>query len=536
MAERTYIVGGVSLPPQSGEATVFHAAKKKLSRAGLFDPSATYHVHKRSVDARKRNDVRFVYAVAVTGDFPALSDTNARLYGIREQAFEVPVPVFGKTPLSARPVVVGAGPAGLFSALFLAENGYAPILLERGGDVDTRVAAYERFVRERVLSTVSNIQFGAGGAGTFSDGKLLSRVHDPYSMYVLRRLVEFGAPAEILYLAKPHIGTDYLRTVTKNMLSAIENAGGEVHFETRVTGIVRSGRRVTAVKTDRGDIAAGAVVLAIGNAARDSFRALIADGYAVEAKPFSVGVRIEHLQKDIDRAMYGEFAEGHGLPPAEYALSADTKTRGVYTFCMCPGGEVVAAASEEGGVVVNGMSHHSRDGRNANSAVAVSVATSDFGNDPLRGMAFQCEIEHRAYLAGGGSYAAPLSTVGDFLARKSGTCPTRVQPTYMGGEAYALASPDTYLPDFIAEALRGGLLAFDRKIRGFAAPDALLTGAETRTSSPIRILRSEGRTALGTDNLYPAGEGAGYAGGITSAALDGLRTSLALMEVFLPRS
>ncbi len=534
MAGRTYIVGGVSLPPLSGEATVFHAARKKLSRVGLFDPSAEYRIHKRSIDARKKNDVRFVYAVSVTGDFPALSEENARLSGIKEQLSEEPAPSFGKEPLSARPVVVGAGPAGLFAALLLAENGFMPILLERGGDVDTRVSAYQRFIEERVLSTESNIQFGAGGAGTFSDGKLLSRVSDPFSMYVLRRMVEFGAPKEILYLAKPHIGTDYLRTVTKNLIKAIERAGGEVHFQTRMTGILRKDRRITGVLTDRGEIAAGAVILAIGNAARDSFRTLIADGYLVEAKPFSVGVRIEHLQKDIDRALYGDFAEGHGLPPAEYALSADTKTRGVYTFCMCPGGEVVAAASEEGGVVVNGMSHHARDGRNANSAVAVSVFTSDFGNDPLRGMAFQREIESRAFSAGGSDYRAPVSTVGDFLSKTSGTLPTRILPTYMGGNAYRLASPDSYLPSFIAEALRGGLLAFDKRIRGFASPDAILTGAETRTSSPIRILRNEMRTAVGTENLYPAGEGAGYAGGITSAALDGLRSALALMAAYRP--
>ena len=534
MEKITYIVSGISLPPRDGEAVAFTAAEKKLLRAGLRATDATYAVYRRSVDARKKHEVRFVYSVAVTGSFPRLAEHTQKQLGIVAEVLGMPYVSPGTEPLLGRPVIVGTGPAGLFCALLLAENGYAPLLLERGGSVNERKCATERFRKERVLDTESNIQFGAGGAGTFSDGKLMTRVNDPLSLYILDTFCRFGAPLSIKIPAKPHIGTDILETVVENMIKKIISLGGEVCFHTRVDGLIKMNGRVTALRTSRGDIPCGLCVLAIGNSARDTYETLIRDGYEIEPKPFSVGVRIEHLQSDIDRAMYGDFAEGYGLPHAEYALSANTDTRGVYTFCMCPGGEVVAATSEEGAVVVNGMSRHARDGRNANSAVAVSVFREDYGNDPLKAIAFQREIERAAFRAGGSDYAVPLTTVQDFLDGTVGTPPSRVTPTYMGGEAYSLASPDRYLPSFVTQGLRDGIRAFDRKIRGFAAKDAILSGAETRTSAPLRILRSETRLALFTDNLYPCGEGAGYAGGISSAAIDGIHTAEKIIMRYRP--
>lgn len=534
MEKITYIVSGISLPPQDGEAVAFTAAEKKLARVGLRATDATYSVYRRSVDARKKHDVRLVYSIAARGCFPRLPEHKQRQLGIVLETCGTPRVASGTEKLACRPVIVGTGPAGLFCALLLAENGYAPLLLERGGSVGERKRATERFRKERVLDTENNIQFGAGGAGTFSDGKLVTRVNDPLSLYVLDTFCRFGAPSSIKIPAKPHIGTDILETVIENMLERICSLGGEVCFHTRVEGLIKTNGRVTALQTSRGDIPCGLCVLAIGNSARDTYETLIRDGYQIEPKPFSVGVRIEHLQSDIDRAMYGDFAEGYGLPHAEYTLSANTDTRGVYTFCMCPGGEVVAATSEEGAVVVNGMSRHARDGRNANSAVAVSVFREDYGNDPLQAIAFQREIERAAFRAGGSDYAVPLTTVGDFLSGTTGTNPSRITPTYMGGAAYKLTSPDLYLPAFVTQGLRDGIRAFDRKICGFAAEDAVLSGAETRTSAPLRILRSETRLALFTDNLYPCGEGAGYAGGISSAAIDGIHTAEKIIMRYRP--
>ncbi len=533
MKNARILISGIALPLSAPSAEAIKEARRRLRGVRLLSDGMTLSVYRRSVDARKKSDIRFVYSVLAEGPFPQekikkLGKDFSLLEG------DIPATVYGKVKMSHPPIVVGSGPCGLFCALLLAENGYRPLLLERGGTVAERQAAVTSFAETRILDPDTNIQFGAGGAGTFSDGKLVTRIKDPFCEYVLRTFVSYGAPEEILTLAKPHVGTDILATVVENMLARIAELGGEVRYHTRLDDVRLSDGRVTSVCTNKGDIPADALVLAIGHSARDTYAMLLAKPFSIEPKPFSVGLRVEHLQSDIDRALYGDFAGHSALGHAEYTLSHNTKVRGVYTFCMCPGGQVVAAASEKGGVVVNGMSRHARDGQNANSAVVCSVFKEDYGNTPEKAIAFQRSLEQGAYRAGGESYAAPLSTVGDFLVGRRGTAPFRIMPTYMDGKGVALASHDAYLPPFIADAIRGGLSAFGRQIEGFDTPDALLTGVETRTSSPVRILRGEDRKAIGMKNVYPAGEGAGYAGGITSAAIDGIRTALALMAEYAP--
>ncbi len=534
---RALIVNHIALPVDASYEEAFSVSASKLRRAGLLPPDASYRIFRRSVDARKKPEIRFVYSVAVEGSFPKIPESYLKSEAFTRDfsllAEEEPIPSPGTEKISADPVVVGTGPCGLFAALLLAEAGYAPILLERGGKVEERKRAVDRFQKERILSSEDNIQFGAGGAGTFSDGKLITRVSDPLSHYVLRRFVEFGAPKEILYLAKPHIGTDILSGVVDRMLSHIESLGGKILYHTRFLRPLIGADGVYAVETSGGTLPAGALILAIGHSARDTYLSLTSSGILLLPKDFSVGVRIEHPARLIDRAMYGSDPDPR-LGHAEYTLSTATKARGVYTFCMCPGGSVIAAASEEGGVVVNGMSEHKRDGENSNCAVACSVFRSDYGDTPESAIAFQRGIERAAYLAGGSDYSAPAVTVGDFLEGKLSHEPSLVKPTYMNG-GIRLAMPDSYLPSFVCASIRSALSDFDRKISGFAAPYALLTGAETRTSSPIRIPRDPATRAIpGIPNFYPAGEGAGYAGGITSAAIDGIRTAFAVIRKYAP--
>ena len=527
------VINNIKLPTDASIQEAFSVAESRLRKASIKITSPSFSIYKRSIDARKKEDIKFVYSVAVEGIFSGVCPKSLDAAGAVEEKAEFPRVEYGNEKLNGPVVIVGSGPAGLFAALMLAENGYTPLLIERGGSVSERIAKIERFKLTGILDTNTNIQFGAGGAGTFSDGKLITRINDGMSNYVLEKFVEFGAPNEILYLAKPHIGTDILCRVVDNMVNRIRELGGEVRFHTKFEGADFESGNISTVMTNNGKIMAGALILAVGHSARDTYEMLISKGLAIEAKNFSVGMRIEHLCEKIDKAMYGEMAGNSALGHAEYALSYDTKNRGVYTFCMCPGGEVVAAASETGGVVVNGMSAHKRDGKNSNSAVVCSIFKEDYGANPLSAIEFQRKIERAAFKAGGSDYSAPIITVGDFIDGKLHSEPSLVLPTYMGGEKVKLASPYEYLPSNVCDSIKNAILNFDKKICGFADKSAVLTGAETRTSAPLRILRSnETRLALGYENLYPAGEGAGYAGGITSAAIDGVRTSLAVMKKF----
>ena len=539
MNEKRYILDGISLPVEAADGDAVARADKKLRAFGIRTAGAKLDVLKKSVDARKKEDIRLVYSVAVS--FDGLSEAEEKKIsslGARRIESEELVIRRGKEKMRGRPLIVGMGPAGLFCALILAEQGYRPMIIDRGDRVCDRVATMERFYTDHVLDTESNVQFGAGGAGTFSDGKLLTRINDPKCTYVLETLAKFGAPEEIKVKAKPHIGTDILREVVDNILSRIEELGGEVRYRCRLDEVREAADGSVVAKTSMGDVNASCVVLALGHSARDTYRTLIEDQFDIIAKPISVGVRIEHKRSFIEEALYGKYAGHKNLGAAEYALSDTRGERGVYTFCMCPGGEVMAAASEEGGVVVNGMSHYARDGENSNSAVAVSVKTEDFcaveGSLALGAIEFQRRIERAAFAAGGGGYSVPVQTVGDFLSDRKGTEPYDVLPTYMNGTNFKCASMDDVLPGFVCASLRYGLSSFDRKIKGFASDGALLSGAETRTSSPLRILRDENMTALGKKSIYPCGEGAGYAGGITSAAVDGIKTAMAIAERFCP--
>lgn len=532
-----FIVSNIKLPINASFEEAFSVAMQRLKKAGILPEKNSFRIFKRSIDARDKNDIKFVYSVCCNSYSSRLNSADLNKYNIsvsgRTSELDI---VRGTVGMTERPLIVGSGPAGLFSALLLAEEGYKPIIIERGGSVSERKKAIEIFSKDRILNSETNIQFGAGGAGTFSDGKLVTRINDTLTDYVLKKLVEFGAPEEIRYLARPHIGTDILTLVIERITDKLIALGADVYYNTKyLKSETKNG--VSIAKTTKGDFPYGVLILATGHSARETYKQLIDDGYAIEAKQFSVGMRIEHLSSDIDRAMFGKFAGNEKLGHAEYNLSHNTKERGVYTFCMCPGGQVIASSSEELGVVVNGMSEHARAGINSNSAVVCSIFKEDYGNSPIKAIEFQRRIEKLAYESAGGDYAAPVVTVGDFLNGEAKKQPSRIQPTYMNGENYAIVSPEKYLPGFVCTGIRNAILDFDRKIKGFASPDAILTGAETRTSSPVRILRNNDTgLALGKNNVYPAGEGAGYAGGITSAAIDGLKTALKIIKQYKPIS
>ncbi len=524
------LITNIKTKIDESDEEIFSQARKRLRKIGILADGLSLKLYKRSIDARERNNILFVSSVVASAeDISLKNEALAKRLGIEVMASNSFDIIKGNQKLFQRPVVVGFGPAGMFCALLLAENGYSPIVVERGADVFERERAVKEFYKNRTLDLNSNIQFGAGGAGTFSDGKLVTRINDEKCSYVLKRLFDFGAPEEILYKAKPHIGTDILRYVVSNIADEITRLGGEIRYNTCLQEI-----RGNIAITNNGEIPFDSLVLAVGHSARDTYSSLCKSGFSLIPKPFSVGVRIEHLQADIDKALFGDFAGNSRLGKGEYNLSDTKGDRGVYTFCMCPGGEVVCASSEEGGVVVNGMSHYARDGRNANSAIAVSVLGDDYGNTVDGAINFQRQIERAAFSLAGSNYNAPTQTVGDFLNDKSGTEPTRILPSYMEGNGSTLCDLSKILPSFVTSSLKRGILSFDRRISGFASPDALLTGVETRTSAPVRILRNEALVATSNDRVYPCGEGAGYAGGITSAAVDGIKVALKIIERFAP--
>ncbi len=539
MKKQIYIFDGIGIPYNEPSEDAVKAVKNKMRRVGIDPHAYDLQIYKKSVDARHRDAIKLVYSVSAESKHLSSADKASFVrLGARCVALDELEVAYGEKPMRHRPLVVGMGPAGMFCALLLAQNGYAPIIIDRGDCVKDRVRAVESFYNTHILDAESNVQFGAGGAGTFSDGKLLTRINDPKCAYVLEMFRKFGAPEEVTVKAKPHIGTDILRDVVDNILKHIESLGGEVIYRCKLTGIETLPDGEIKATTTKGEYVCSCVVLALGHSARDTYEMLLAENFDIIPKPISVGVRIEHKRAHIERALYGELAGHEALGAAEYALSDTKGDRGVYTFCMCPGGEVVAAASEEGMVVVNGMSNYARDGENSNSAVAVSVRVEDYervnGSSVLGAIEFQRRIERAAYAAGGGGYAVPVQTVGDFLNKTVKHEPGIIQPTYMGGKNHKTAAMDDVLPEFVTESLRYGLRSFDKKISGFAAPDAILSGAETRTSAPLRILRGEDMTAIGRDNIYPCGEGAGYAGGITSAAVDGIKAALSVMAKYKP--
>ncbi len=521
----------VKVPIDAGEAEIRTAAAKRLriSPAEIVE----YRLLRRSVDARHKSDLSFVMTLALTlrgNESAVLRRANcpdAAPYTLPAAAAE---PHIEKKPVP-RPVVCGAGPAGLFAALTLAEAGAAPILLERGPDAEARLAAIRRFHETRELAPDANIQFGEGGAGTFSDGKLTTNINDPRCTRVLRAFVEAGAPEEILWQAKPHIGTDLLPGVIRNLRRRILRAGGEVRFETKLCDLLLTAGCLTGVtvehRGERSEFPADILILAAGHSARDVFDLLCRRGASMEQKPFSIGVRIEHPQRLINTAQYGR-ASVPEVGAADYKLACHLDSgRSVYTFCMCPGGEVVAAASEAGGLVVNGMSRFSRDGENANSALLVNVAPEDFGSPhPLAGVAFQRRYEAAAWALGGRDFTAPAQLLGDFLQGCASSAPGSVRPSYPLGVRFCDLAPT--LPGFAVRSLQEAVPVFARKLRGFDLPDAVLTGVETRSSSPVRILRGEDLQS-NLRGLYPCGEGAGYAGGIMSAAVDGIRVAQAVL-------
>ena len=517
----------ISLPPEHNPAQLpFEAAQAlHIPQSKIYKLS----IVRRSVDARKKPDVKIVYTVdvAVAGnEAKILKNARCKRASLVADKY-YKVPKCDKTP-SGRPVVVGFGPAGMFAALVLAMAGLKPLVLERGEDAVTRHQKVQKFWETGELDPKSNVQFGEGGAGTFSDGKLNTGVNNPRIGWILEQFVKAGAREDILFDAKPHIGTDVLLEVVQNIRNRIISLGGEVRFCAQVTCIYQQDGTVTGVRINETEtIPCEKVILAIGHSARETFRYLQVCGIPMEAKPFAMGVRIEHPQTLIDTAQYGEV--NPVLPPADYKLVKHLDNETVYTFCMCPGGYVVAAASEEGGVVTNGMSYADRDGENANAALLVTVNPKDFPtDDPLAGMYWQQEIERKAFAAGGSSYRAPAQLVGDFLASRPSTGAGSVQPTYRPGVTWC--DLHDVLPEKITTALKTALPQLDGNLKDFAKADSVLTGPETRSSSPVRILRDETCQSTGLRGLYPAGEGAGYAGGIMSAAIDGMLCAEALME------
>lgn len=519
-------ISGLYIPLNHDENTIRNAAAKAVNRRA--EETGEIIILKKSLDARKKTDIHYVMTVAAE-----IKNENAVLKKCKSAEKYTPFSplTIPKVSLAFRPVIAGFGPAGIFAALTLAKAGARPIVLERGQDVDSRKKKTDLFWRKGILDEECNVQFGEGGAGAFSDGKLNTGTHSPLIEQVLRELADCGAPKEILYQAKPHIGTDKLLVTVKNIREKIKTLGGEVIFGARLCDFETKNGAVfscTYIKDgEKHELRTNTLILAAGHSARDVFGLLLNKGVEVEQKAFSLGMRIEHLQSDLNRSMYGENAPFDLLPPADYKLAVHLENgRGVYTFCMCPGGKVTASASEKETIVTNGMSYYSRGGENANSAVLVGITPEDFGSaSPIAGAELQERIERAAFAKAGGNYTAPCTTAGKLLGSTSEFEIGKVKPSYLPGVTYA--DPREYLPEYAVEAVKTALPMFAKKIACFSDPGAILTGPETRSSSPVRITRGEDLQSVSVKGLYPCGEGAGYAGGIVSSAVDGIRCGLA---------
>lgn len=512
--------------PVTSEIDLYKAVAKKLKVNK--DDIKEIKIHKKSLDARRKPNLYWVYEVDIdiNNEEKYLSNNDITNTPIEKYEFKVS----GDKKLKNRPVIIGAGPAGLFAAYLLSENGYKPVIYERGEKIEDRVKTVEKFWATGKLNKSSNVQFGEGGAGTFSDGKLNTLIKD--DRFIMRKVyetfVECGAPEEILYLNKPHIGTDILRTVVINMRNKIFQMGGEINYNSQFVDFETKENKLTKIKINDSWLDCEVLILAIGHSARDTFELLHNKKINMQPKPFAVGLRIEHSQKMINENQYG-INYPKCLPPAEYKLTHTTnKGRGVYTFCMCPGGYVVNASSEDKRLVVNGMSNHVRDTKNANSAVIVTITPDDFGGLPLDGIKFQRDLEEKTYLLGSGKIPAQLFR--DYLNNKKTTSLGNISAITKGDINFA--NLNDIFPDYINDSLKEGINNFDKKIKGFASPDALLLGVESRTSSPVKILRNENYVS-NIEGIYPCGEGAGYAGGITSSAMDGIKIAEKIAEKYM---
>lgn len=495
-----------------------------------------FKIIKESLDARKKNDIKYLYCVEIEhkNEEKIVNKLKDKDIKVTESSYDADI-VFGNIELKNRPVVVGFGPAGIFAALLLAEKGYKPLVIERGEDVEKRTETVNKFWETGELNTESNVQFGEGGAGAFSDGKLTTRIKDTRCDYVLKELVRAGAPEEITYIAKPHVGTDLLKGVVKNIRERIRNLGGEVLFSSKLEEIKSEDGKVKSIIVNGKEIECENLIMAIGHSSRDTYEMLHKIGVFMQPKAFAIGVRIEHPQELINKSQYGDMYNNPRLKAAEYRLTYQSEklNRAVYSFCMCPGGVVVAAASENERLVSNGMSYHARDLANANSALVVTVGPDDFeGDSPLRGMEFQRHYENLAFKLGGGNYKAPIQLLGDFMKDKVSEKLGTVTPSYTAG--YVFKDLRKCLPEYVIEALKEGIVDFDKKIKGYGNYDSVLTGIETRTSAPIRMIRDENLQSISIKGLFPAGEGAGFAGGIISAAVDGLKVAEKIIREYKP--